>query len=433
MKHFIIILMILSGILPTQPCSAQEAEQVDSSAIITNTLADNWYLQAGFDMILVNAYKQNFADVFPNGKSFGVNIAAGKTFTPEYGVRAKLNFENMLFKNDHATWLRDAKEKGYIALMVDMMFNVHNIFGEYDPDRRWNLSVYPRMGAMMTLNNTMGSPIIGLGISNNFRLNDRWSIYADLGYQGVSSVLGVHTDLGTGSNGFFNLDLGVQVDLGYNKFQKAGERDVYYQNVTTVNSFWSNWFAQAGLGMSLMNAYGSNFANVFPNGKTLGLNLAVGKWFSPDVGLRLGVNWQNGIIGNNHLAWMDSEGHPGSNHDNSGWGAASLDAFFNIHNLLGGYKEDRVWNAIFFPRVGINSNFEHGTTSPHVGFGTEQTFKLSSRLKLFADIAYQFTTSELSGRVTQSTHKDGTSNGWFDLNIGIQYELGKTRGWKKLD
>ncbi len=435
MKQLIIILTILSGILPTTTnvCSAQEAEQPDSSAIVTNSLGDNWFLQAGFDMILINAYKQNFMDVFPNGKSFGIDVAAGKWFTPEYGVRARLNFENMLIKNDHATWMKDAGEKGYMALMVDMLFNVHNLFGDYDPDRRWNLSVYPRMGAIATLNKGMGSPIIGLGISNTYRLNDRWSLYADLGYQGISSVLGVSTDTGTGSNGFFNIDLGVQVDLGYNKFQKAGERDVYYQDAVAVNSFWSNWFAQAGLGMSLINAYGSNFANVFPNGKTLGLNLAVGKWFSPEAGLRLGGNWQNGIIGNSHLAWMDSEGQPGSNHDKGGWGAISLDAFFNLHNLFGDYREDRVWNAIVFPRIGLNSNFEAGSGSPHVGFGTEQTFRIGSRLKLFADVAYQFTTSELTNQITATTHDDGNSNGWFDINIGIQYDLGKTRGWKKLD
>ena len=75
-----------------------------------------------------------------------------------------------------------------------------------------------------------------------------------------------------------------------------------------LNPFWDNWFVQAGLGMSLINAYGENFMDVFPNGKTFGVNLGFGKWFTPEFGLRVGFNWQNGIIGNNHLVgWISRE------------------------------------------------------------------------------------------------------------------------------
>lgn len=47
------------------------------------------------------------------------------------------------------------------------------------------------------------------------------------------------------------------------------------------NTFWQDWFLQAGVDMSLMNPYGCNFSQVFPRGKTFGVNVAVGKWFSP--------------------------------------------------------------------------------------------------------------------------------------------------------
>ena len=68
---------------------------------------NNWYLQTGLDMSLQNPYGYSFSDVFPNGKTFGVDVALGKWFTPEVGVRAKVNWENGigLFRNDHANWL----------------------------------------------------------------------------------------------------------------------------------------------------------------------------------------------------------------------------------------------------------------------------------------------------------------------------------------
>ena len=54
-----------------------------------------------------------------------------------------------------------------------------------------------------------------------------------------------------------------------------------------TNSFWSNWYVQVGADMSLQNPYGSNFGDdVFPNGKSFGVNLAVGKWFTPGIGTR---------------------------------------------------------------------------------------------------------------------------------------------------
>ena len=41
---------------------------------------------------------------------------------------------------------------------------------------------------------------------------------------------------------------------------------------------WDNWYVQVGLDMSLQNPCGYNFAKVFPNGKTFGVNAAVGRW-----------------------------------------------------------------------------------------------------------------------------------------------------------
>lgn len=427
MRMFCLLLCLVMSM----GCRAQSDDVCEKQAVLTNSFWDNCFGQLGVDMTLVNAYGQNFADVFPNGKSFGVDVAVGKWFTPEYGFRVKLNWENGIVKNDHATWLKDAKSKGFVSLSGDLLINLHNLFGDNDSNRKWNLSVFPRMGAIMTLNNKVGSPIIGVGLSNTYRLNDKWSLYADVAYQGVSSVLGYQSDQGTSSNGFFDINVGVQLDLGCNHFSKATEKPVRNQDAVVLNSFWDNWFVQAGLGMSLLNPYGANFSHVFPNGNTWGINLGVGKWFVPEMGVRVGVNWQNGIIGNNHLSWMDPADNPGANHDAGGWGAAYLDVFFNAHHIFGEYDEGRLWNAIVFPRVGLNSNFEAGSASPMLGLGTEQTFRLSDRMKLFADVAYQVTTSELMGKNSLTTHSNGNSNGWFDFNIGIQYELGQTIGWNK--
>ena len=425
---YIYFLWIASCVLTI---NAQDNNQADSSSIVTNSVLSNWFGQLGVDMSLQNPYGCNFAHVFPNGKSFGIDGAIGKWFTPEFGVRGKLNLENAFLQSDHAEWVK-MFDKGYLTLTGDFLIDLQNFFGDYKPDRIWTLTLYPRAGAFLDLGSGKGSPILGLGIGSTFRLNDKWSIYTDIAYNAITSVNGVATDTGSGSNGYFKIDVGMQLDLGRQGFHRAYETGKHDKNAVALNSFWDNWFAQVGLGMSLINAYGENFSDVFPNGKTFGVNLGLGKWFTPEYGFRVGVNWQNGIVGNNHLGWLDVEGQPGSNHKGGGYIAGYVDALFNLHNLFGGYDKYRFWNAIVFPRAGLDSNLEHSTGSPLVGLGTEHTFRLSDKIKLFADFAYQFTSSEFrDGNEVVNSESSG-SNGWFDLNVGILYEFGRNT-WEKPD
>ena len=226
---------------------AKNEVQIDSTTIVTNSFWDNWYGQVGVDMTLMNPYGTNFTEVFPKGKAFGIDIGVGKWFTPEFGIRAKVNWENGIFKNDNAIWLEKADQThgGWVSIIGDAIFNLHNLFGDYNPNRRWNLSVYPRMGLLISLKNE-GSPLIGIGINNTYRLNDKWSLYADIDYQGVSSALGYMADTGTGHNGFLDINVGVQLDLGYNKFDKASKRPIRYKHAVVNNEFWDNWFCQVG-------------------------------------------------------------------------------------------------------------------------------------------------------------------------------------------
>ena len=101
MKHFLIILCTLACSLGV---NAQEQK------VLTSTLWDNWFVQAGLDMSLQNPYGCDFSEVFPKGKTFGVDVALGKWFTPHVALRGKVNWENGLsiFKNKHLEWVGPA-------------------------------------------------------------------------------------------------------------------------------------------------------------------------------------------------------------------------------------------------------------------------------------------------------------------------------------
>lgn len=421
---------------------AQDEIKVDSNAVVTNSVWDNWYAQFGVDMNLLFPHDHSVRDVFPNGKSFGINAAIGKWFSPEFGGRFKVTWNNGILPNNHNTWLapygeagQNHREGGFVTFIGDILVNLHNLFDNYNLDRKWNISVGPRVGGYLNIGNgyISGAHILGFGAVNTYRLSDRWRLFADVGYHFVSSINGISSGHDHGSNGFAEINLGVEVDLSHeNKFHKATSYKKNSESAkgVVVNSFWDNWFIQAGLGMSLQNPYGTNFANVFPNGSTYGLNVGLGKWFTPDAGVRGGLNWQNGIVVNHHASYLatnpEFEGDPNKH----GFISLYADMLFNLHNLIGGYDASRKWNTIVYPRMGLAKNFAADYEEcPIMGLGAEQTYKINNRIKLYADVAYQVTTGGfLDGKF--DTGGDG-SNGWFDVNIGVQYELGQVIGWRK--
>ena len=418
---------------------AQENENDLSDSILTNSFWDNWYGQIGADMHLQFPEGHNMRDVFPNGKSFGIDVAVGKWFSPEFGGRFKVKWNNGILKNDHNTWLQpygvpggNHDKGGFMTLAWDIQLNLHNLIGVYKPYRKWNLIVSPRAGGWLDIGTGKGCPILGLGVINTYRLSERWRLFADVGYNFVASINGVSSGTGHGSNGYAEINVGVEMDLSSeNRFYKASS--IFNKNGDNValNLFWDNWFGQVGFGVSLQNPYGTNFSNVFPNGSTFGINLGVGKWFTPEVGVRGGLNWQNGIIGNGHTYYLDRTGELGSNKEKHGFASIYADMFLCLHNLIAGYDEARKWNTIVYPRMGLGLNFssEH-KECPLLGIGIEQTYTLSNKMKLFADLAYQVTTSGFHDTKYGTPSKGISSNGWVDINVGVQYEFGKN-WWNK--
>ena len=400
----------------------------DSCAVVTNSFWDNWFVQAGVDMWLQNLHEKSFKDVFPNGKTFGIDVAAGKWVTPEFGFLGNLNWENGIIKSDHAKWIHEGS-KSYMVVAGDILINLTNLVGGYRADRKWQVTVYPRAGALLDLNEggLVSSPLLGAGLGTAYRLGGRWSLYGNLSYQLTAAALGTSSGAGTGSNGYFDISVGARVDLGENRFYRPSEAGApRNRHAVVTNDFWDNWFVQAGLGMALINGYGCNFSHVFPNGSTFGISAGMGKWLTPAYGLRAVLNWQNGLIGNRRLAWLDKKTQPGSNHDAGGFVIAYMDVLLNLNNLMSGYDEHRRWNTIVYPRVGLGHNFDVKDSSPSVALGVEQTYRLGQRTSLYGDIAYHFITSGFMGKDHGSSHVNAGSNGFFLIDLGVRYDLGKT-------
>ena len=213
----------------------------------------------------------------------------------------------------------------------------------------------------------------------------------------VASVNGYSSGSGHGVNSFAEIIFCVQYDLKRkstsDRWKRTSETSQNEKQVS-LNHFWDNWFVQAGVGLSLIRPYGTSISDIFPNGRTVGVNFCVGKWFTPEAGARGGLNWQNGIIPNKRATYLDSEDGLKKNYKEHGFLSLYADFLLDLHNIIGGYDNTRRWNAIVYPRMGLAMNFSSSNKeSSMLGIGTEQTIRIADRMKVFADLNYQVTTS----------------------------------------
>lgn len=410
-------------------CSTGAAAQADSA----KTFWDNWFVQFGADMTVQKPHGHAFKDALSKGTSFGVDVAVGKWFTREVALRGKLCWDNGII-DSKAEWLAPFNKPGvnhdkggFMSFVGDAMLDLHNVFGEYREDRVWNAQVFLRAGAVYNFGCDKGSPLIGMGLANQFRLSDRWGLYADVAYNGVSSGFTMDpstaTGIGSGSNMYFTLDMGVTYRLGGSKRQK-------FSKDTPVNSFksggiWKNWFLQYGIDMTLYNPCEKSFCDVFPDGFTTGLDIAVGKWFSPEVGVRGKLNLENFLIENKNLKWLpyDEEKHT-SNYDGGGCVMAYCDVLLSAKHILMGYVQDHKWDMYAFGRMGLGKNRSIDSLSPVVGAGIGGTYRLSRHFSLYFDTAYEGITSEFFSGVSWSGATGGRFNGIWDFNLGLQVNIG---------
>lgn len=421
--------------------------QKPDNAVLMAPLNRNWFVQTGIDISLQKPYDYEFSDAFKNGSSWGLNVALGRWFTPEIGLRVRLNWENgiPLFGWNKADWIapffepgKNMKRGGYLVGNGDLQFDIHNIFFGYNPDRRWNMQVFGRAGIAYNFGVSKGSPLVGVGIGNTFRVGKKKNtiLFADIIYNAVSSGFTGHesTNTGTGSghNAFVDVDFGVQFNLGGETgFRKPSDVYAGEEEVEVCRSLWSNWFIQAGLDMTLQFPYDHNYSEVFSKGRSFGLNAAVGKWFSPQIGVRLKGNWENGfpLFRNKKLEWIACGESGKSNMDQGGYLAADIDAMLSVHNLFWAYRPERKWNAIVFARAGLASNLAIGSASPLIGCGGAITRRLTDRLSIYGEMAYQMITSEffegvaLTGMTVSTGH-----NAFMDFNVGVQWNLGRCKG-----
>jgi outer membrane protein OmpA-like peptidoglycan-associated protein len=196
-----------------------------------------------------------------------------------------------------------------------------------------------------------------------------------------------------------------------------------------TNSFWSNWFISADVSYS---AWYSNEekGNDFKKGlfedfrRNLGASVAIGKWFTPGLGLRTKVN---GIWG------RDVQTQNAEDNAIKYWNAQEQ-VLFNLSNLFCGYKESRVWNLIPYAGVGLLRNCTANEYAHAYSAGLLNTWKLGKHWALNLDLAFNISDDDISGAANTNHSSYAVSipsaDRYFTAELGLTYNLGKAT-WSK--
>ena len=215
------------------------------------------------------------------------------------------------------------------------------------------------------------------------------------------------------------------------------------------NRMRDNWFidAEGGVGI-FMSRYDSKAD--FKDRLGAKVNLHIGKWFSPLIGVRFGgdfeqlkgATWVGNYAALGYRCWPElyKDGKYAPTHFNDV--GVTGDVLFNVSNWLFAYKPNRFYNAIFYVGVDANWVFAREGARPvsdgkwsyganddedhcrnySVHGGLLNSFAITKRFDLLLDMRFDFL----------QEHSDGAGMGYRTWNeypslmVGISYKIGKT-------
>lgn len=221
--------------------------------------------------------------------------------------------------------------------------------------------------------------------------------------------------------------------LGMSMTAFAQQADPTMKYSVATNSFWSNWFIQVGgdyniwysnqeHGRRLDN--GGDFDFLSKQRRSFGGSVAIGKWFTPGIGLRTKLQGFNskkiGTVGvtSQHF-WSLNE-----------------QIMFNLSNLFMGYNPERVWNISPFIGGGMARNMSANRYVMQLSAGINSSWRLCRNLDLYAEAGWNRMEDNFDGNEMAQLSNTHHGRGWEDKDnhlyaeIGLTFKLGKAT-WNK--
>lgn len=189
-----------------------------------------------------------------------------------------------------------------------------------------------------------------------------------------------------------------------------------------TNSFWSNWFVQGGVQWtafysSLEHGFDTSNNPLKSFRSNPQVSVAIGKWFTPGLGLRTKVS---GIWGK-------------ANGDSFKYWNAQEQVLFNLSNMFCGYNPKRVYNCIPFAGAGFARNMSSDMYAMGMSIGLLNEFNINKRVAINLELGW----NRLENDFYSEGHANNGPRGWDShdnylyAELGLTLNIGKT-GWAKV-
>lgn len=216
--------------------------------------------------------------------------------------------------------------------------------------------------------------------------------------------------------------------VGFSTAAMAQDAEPTLKHTVATNSFWSNWFIQVGAdwnafysseehGLGLERSPFKNFRS------NAGASIAIGKWFTPGIGLRTKLS---GIWGKTVMS-ADNDKNAEK------YWTLNESVLFNLSNMLCGYNPNRVWNFIPFAGAGLTRTCTYNLYAMNYNFGILNTFRVSKHVAINLEFGYDRLEPDADGIVEGSDNNRGWDchDNKFYGEVGLTFNLGKAT-WNKV-
>ena len=170
-----------------------------------------------------------------------------------------------------------------------------------------------------------------------------------------------------------------------------------------TNGFWDNWFLSLNAGAQFTYLYPESPFKFKDRISFSGLAY-VGKWFDPNMGMRLAYNGYDFKGYNGKLNYMNLH----------------ADALLNVTNMIWGYDSERLYNIIPYVGMGGVRVFDHNSYAFGFNAGILNTFRLSDSWKINLEMGALLADKTMDGMTGPKRAFDDI----FSVTAGITYSIG---------